>query len=222
MTKELRHELARHMDISCVQAFHTRKEIDRMIEIAKEERLACVFALPAFTEHVVNRLKNDGDIHAGGVVSFPAGGDTISSKGRQAYELREMGCQEIDMVMNLTAFLGGEHQYVVEDIRSVIENAGGIPIKVIVEAPNLTEIQLRKAVDLCILSGADFIKTSTGWYEKPTLLEHIQIMNSQAKGSIKIKAAGGIRSWDTIISMKNEGCERFGIGLKTSLSLFDE
>lgn len=222
MTKELRHELAHYMDISCVKAFHTLEEIDRMIELAKKERLACVFTLPAYTDYAVKRLKNDGDIHVGGVVSFPGGGDTISSKGRQAYELREMGCHEIDMVMNLTAFLSGEEQYVVEDVQSVIENAGGIPVKVIVEAPSLTEIQLRKAVDLCILAGADFIKTSTGWYAKPTLLEHIQIMDSQAKGRIKIKAAGGIRSWDTIISMKNAGCERFGIGLKTSLSLFNE
>lgn len=222
MTAELQRELARHMDVSCVQAFHTKQEIDRMVEFAREKHFACVFTLPAFTEYVVQALKNDTDIHVGGVVAFPGGGDTIFSKGRQAYELRETGCHEIDMVMNLTAFFSGEYNYVVEDIQTVVENAAGIPVKVIVEAPSLTEKQLRKAVDLCILADADFVKTSTGWYEKPTLLEHIQIMDSQAKGRIKIKAAGGIRSWDTIISMKNAGCERFGIGLKTSLSLFAE
>lgn len=221
MMEKLRHELARQIDISCVQAFHTKQEIDQMIELAKRERFACVFTLPSYTEYAVKELKHDRDIHVGGVVSFPGGGDTIRTKGRQAQQLREMGCQEIDMVMNLSAFLNEEYQYVVEDIQTVVEKAAEIPVKVIVEAPSLGEIQLRKAVELCILGNADFVKTSTGWYTKPTLLEHIQIMHSQAQGRVKLKAAGGIRSIDTILSMKNAGCDRFGISLKSSLSLFE-
>lgn len=220
MTDELSLELARCVDVSCVQAFHALDEIDRMIDFAKEKRFACVFTLPSYTEHVVRSLQNDPDIHVGGVVSFPGGGDTISSKARQAYELREMGCQEIDMVMNLGAFLSKDYSYVQEDIQAVVENASGIPVKVIVEAPQLTEMQLRKAVDLCILADTNFVKSSTGWYAKPTLLEHIQIMHDQAKGRIKIKAAGGIRSIETILAMKNAGCDRFGISYKSSLSLF--
>lgn len=220
MTKELRFELARCIDISCVQAFHTIEEIDKMIDFAKKEHFACVFTLPSYTEKIVRALQNEPDIHAGGVVSFPGGGDTISSKARQAYELREMGCQEIDMVMNLGAFLSKDYDYVKEDIQAVVENASGIPVKVIVEAPQLTEMQLRKAVDLCISANTNFVKTSTGWYSKPTLLKHIQVMHDQAKGRIKIKAAGGIRSIETILSMKNAGCDRFGISYKSSLSLF--
>lgn len=222
MIEELHNKLARQIDISCVQAFHTRDEIDQMITFAKEERFACVFTLPAYTEYAVKMLRNDKDIHVGGVVSFPGGGDTISIKGRQAYELREMGCDEIDMVMNISALLSGEYQYVIEDIQQVVEKSCEVPVKVIVEAPSLSEKQLRKAVDLCISSGANFVKTSTGWYSKPTLLEHIQIMHSQAQGRIKLKAAGGIRTWDTIIAMRNAGCDRFGISLKSSLSLYNK
>ena len=218
--QETLNDITRHIDISCVRAFHPMADIDRMLAFAKEKRFACVFTLPAYTEYVVNALKNDTDIHAGGVVSFPSGGDTISSKARQAYELREMGCQEIDMVMNLTAFLSQDYLHVIDEIQAVVEHAVEVPVKVIVEAPSLTEIQLRKAVDLCILGNANFVKTSTGWYDKPTLLEHIQIMNDQAKGRIKLKAAGGIRTLEDILSMKNAGCERFGMSLNSSLSLY--
>ena len=105
-------KLMRQIDISCVQAFHTMDEIDAMVELAKKYRLAAVFTLPAFSAHVAERLQDTREIHAGGVVSFPGGGDTTGQKKRQAKELWEAGCREIDMVMNLTAFRSHEFSYV--------------------------------------------------------------------------------------------------------------
>ena len=76
MTDEVeRIKLAGQIDISCVQAFHTLKEIDEMIEIAKKYGFAAVFTLPAFSAHVAERLRDCKEIHTGGVVSFPGGGD---------------------------------------------------------------------------------------------------------------------------------------------------
>lgn len=84
-------ELAKSIDISCVQAFHTRNEIDLMIDTARKYRFCCVFTLPSFSSYTVKKLQNEPDIHIGGVVSFPDGGDTIAQKGRQAKELCEIG-----------------------------------------------------------------------------------------------------------------------------------
>lgn len=214
--------LARCIDISCVRAFHTRAEIDRMIEAAKRYRFISVFTLPAFSGYVADQLIHEPDIHTGGVVSFPAGGDTISAKARQARELREMGCQELDMVMNLTSFRSGEDAYVVEDILAVRENGGGLPVKVIIESPSLTEAEIRRAVELCVKAGADYVKTSTGWYERPTTLEQVEIMASQAKGRIQIKAAGGIRRIEIIRQMQEAGCSRFGLGLRSALQIMGD
>lgn len=219
---ETREELARHIDVSCVQAFHTRDEIDWMIEAAKKYRFACVFTLPAFSSYVAERLFREPDISAGGVVSFPGGGDTILQKGMQARELREMGCGEIDMVMNLTAFKSGEYAYVSEDIMAVIDNAAGIPVKVIIETPYLTEEEIRRAVDLCAEAGAAYVKTSTGWHQEKTQLEHIRIMSSQARGRIRLKAAGGIRTVETIRGMAQAGCSRFGLGLKPAIQVMKD
>ena len=157
-------ELAKKIDISCVRAFHTRDEIDSMVEAAIRYHFAAVFTLPAFSSYVAKKLADYPDIHTGGVISFPGGGDTISQKSRQAKELREAGCKELDMVMNLTALRSHEDNYVLEDIGAVREAAGKDILKVIIEAPQLTEEEIRRAVNLCIRAGADYAKTSTGWY----------------------------------------------------------
>ncbi len=215
--------LAKKVDISCVQAFHTRDEIDTMIQAAIHYHFAAAFTLPAFSSYVAEKLAPYPDIHTGGVISFPGGGDTTAQKCRQAKELREAGCKELDMVMNLTALRSHEDQYVLKDIAAVHEAAGKDILKVIIEAPQLTEEEIRRAVNLCIQAGAVYVKTSTGWYPAhPTALSQVQIMAEEAKGLIKIKAAGGIRSLETIHAMEAAGCDRFGLGLSSALKLFKD
>ena len=193
-------ELAKKIDISCVQAFHTRDEIDSMIEAAIRYHFAAAFTLPAFSSYIA-----------------------IFQKSRQAKELREAGCKELDMVMNLTALRSHEDNYVLEDIGAVREAAGKDILKVIIEAPQLTEEEIRRAVNLCIRAGADYAKTSTGWYPAhPSALSQVQIMTDEAKARIKIKAAGGIRTLETIHAMEKAGCDRFGIGLSSALKLFTD
>lgn len=148
-------QLARKIDVSCVRALHTRTEIDQMIAAAKQYRFVSVFTLPAFSGYVAEQLKDEPDIHTGGVISFPGGGDTIAEKGRQARKLLELGCDEFDMVMNLTALRSGEDQYVLEDILTVKDSVGKLPLKVIIEAPQLEKMEIKRAVDLCVQAKAD-------------------------------------------------------------------
>ena len=126
--------LAQKIDISCVQAFHTYAEIDRMIEAAIKYHFAAVFTLPAFSSYVAKKLRPFPEIHTGGVISFPSGGDTSIQKMRQAAELLEAGCQELDMVMNLTAFKSQEYGDVVQDIIGVRRQSDSAILKVIIEA----------------------------------------------------------------------------------------
>ena len=192
-------EIAKKIDISCVQAFHTRDEIDSMVEAAIRYHFAAVFTLPAFSSYVAKKLADYPDLHTGA------------------------GCKELDMVMNLTALRSHEDNYVLEDIGAVREAAGKDILKVIIEAPQLTEEEIRRAVNLCIRAGADYAKTSTGWYPAhPSALSQVQIMTDEAKGRIKIKAAGGIRTLETIHAMEEAGCDRFGIGLSSALKLFTD
>ena len=200
-------KLMRQIDISCVQAFHTMDEIDAMVELAKKYRLAAVFTLPAFSAHVAERLQDTREIHAGGVVSFPGGGDTTGQKKRQAKELWEAGCREIDMVMNLTAFRSHEFSYVKEELLAIREQVPSAIFKVIIEAPQLTEQEICQAVDLCVEGRADYVKTSTGWYPGcPSTVEQVRIMSREAAGRIQIEAGGGKRSLEIIQKLKIVGC----------------
>ena len=202
-------KLMRQIDISCVQAFHTMDEIDAMVELAKKYTF--------FTEGC---LRKGREIHAGGVVSFPGGGDTTGQKKRQAKELWEAGCREIDMVMNLTAFRSHEFSYVKEELLAIREQVPSAIFKVIIEAPQLTEQEICQAVDLCVEGRADYVKTSTGWYPGcPSTVEQVRIMSREAAGRIQIKAAGGIRSLETIQEMQKAGCSRFGMGMRSVQNL---
>ena len=96
--------------------------------------------LPAFSSYIAKKLADYPDIHTGGVISFPGGGDTIFQKSRQAKELREAGCKELDMVMNLTALRSHEDNYVLEDIGAVREAAG----KDILKAVSYTHLDVYK------------------------------------------------------------------------------
>ena len=195
MTDEVeRIKLAGQIDISCVQAFHTLKEIDEMIEIAKKYGFAAVFTLPAFSAHVAERLRDCKEIHTGGVVSFPGGGDTIEQKKRQAKELWETGCEEVDMVMNLTALKSQEFSYIKEELTAVREAIPTAILKVIIEAPHP---------------------------EYPSTVEQVRIMSEAAKGRIRIKAAGGVRTLVTIREMQRVGCSRFGLGMKSAETLME-
>ena len=138
--------LAQKTDISCVQALHTYAEIDRMIEAAIKYHFAAVFTLPAFSSYVAKKLCLFPEIHTGGVISFPSGGDTSIQKMRQAAELLEAGCQELDMVMNLTAFKSQEYGDVVQDIIGVRRQSDSAILKVIIEAPQLSEKEIRGSV----------------------------------------------------------------------------
>ena len=156
------------------------------------------------------------------MVSFPGGGDTIEQKKRQAKELWETGCEEVDMVMNLTALKSQEFSYIKEELTAVREAIPTAILKVIIEAPHLTEAEIRQAVELCIEARADYAKTSTGWYpEYSSTVEQVRIMSEAAKGRIRIKAAGGVRTLVTIREMQRVGCSRFGLGMKSAETLME-
>lgn len=222
MIVDKRKQIASLMDISCVQAFHTRQEMDRMLAFAMKECVAAVFTLPAYSAYAVEKLKENTRVRVGGVVSFPAGGDTRKEKCRQAKELYETGCEEIDMVMNMTAFKSGEIKEVRDELRAVREAVPKAIFKIIVEAGHLSEQELRQAVELTVDAGADFVKTSTGWYpDYPTTTDQVRIMCEQAAGRIGVKAAGGIRDLETIEQMLKLGCKRFGIGMNSAINILN-
>lgn len=212
----------RMIDISAVRTDVTLDELDMVIDTAIKNNLVCAFAMPYFTNILVDRLSDYNEINVGGVVGFPSGADTTNIKVKQAKEMISVGVDELDMVMNVGAMKSGMLEAVHDDIRAVVDAADDKPVKSILEVCYLTEYEIAKASELAVKAGVTFVKTGTGWGNKPTTLETIRIIKNAIGDSAHIKAAGGIRDLQTIKAMLEEGCTRFGIGLHTVKNILKE
>jgi deoxyribose-phosphate aldolase len=212
-------DLARLTDISAVRAHHGEAEIRDMVENAKRYGFFAVHVLPCWMSFLRGLLAGSPEILAGGPVGFPGGGHRTDIKVAEARALVADGVQEMDMMLNVGKLRSGDRRYVEQEIRAIVEAAGEMPVKVIIEAPLLTEDQIKVACDLCIRGGAAFVKTSTGWLPNGSSLEMIRLITSHVGQAIKVKAAGGIRDVRTVVEMRRLGVARFGINLETAVQL---
>ena len=136
-------QLAAMLDVSAVQAQSSLEDVKETAAVAKKFNCICAFSLPSFTPVLAEELKADGrrKVLLGGVVGFPSGGDSTASKVAQAKELVALGCDEIDMVMNVGKMRSGLVKEVAADIAAVKEVMGDMPLKVILECHHLTDAQ---------------------------------------------------------------------------------
>lgn len=211
--------LPRMIDLSCVKANSSFEEMQQMVEMAKKYKFICCFSMPYYTKWLIEQMKDAPDTFVGGTVGFPHGNELTMLKVEGAKYQKSLGCKEIDMVQNITALKHGDYQEVAADIAAVKAAIGETPLKVILEVSYLTDYEICKASEIAVASGASFVKTGTGWGPKPTTVEHIKLMKSAVGDSAQIKAAGGIRTMETMLEMIDAGCTRFGIGLSSSVNI---
>ncbi len=148
------------------------------------------------------------------VVGFPHGANRSETKALEARLAIEDGAAELDMVMNIGKFLGGDEDYVQRDIEAVVAVARpqGVVVKVILESGLLTPEQVAGACRLAEAAGADFVKTSTGFAGSGATVEAIEVMLATVGRTMKVKASGGIRSWEDAVGFLKLGCARLGVG----------
>lgn len=148
------------------------------------------------------------------VLDFPYGYSGIETKRAAARDYASRGVKDIDMVMNYGAARGGAWDVVEAEVRAVVEEAHkqGVIVKVIFETSQLNLDQIRKATEVCIAAGADFVKTSTGFNGGGATVEAVQAMLETARGRIKVKPSGGIRNYETAKMYVDMGVDRLGIG----------
>ena len=215
-------ELVRMMDLSAVRAESDEAEVRAMAEWARKYQCVAVFALPALSPLLCELLAGEPAVAVGGVVGFPSGGVTTATKTREAEELLGMGCRELDMVINIGLLRSGRHDEVRADIRAVVDTAGRVPVKVILECHHLTDDQIRMACRLCEEAGAAFVKTGTGWAPTGATVHNVALMKSCVGDRLKVKAAGGVRSLETLIELHRAGATRFGIGLSSAVAILQQ
>ena len=144
------------------------------------------------------------------VVGFPLGYSTTASKLFETREALDNGASEIDMVVNLGDVKEGNFDKVTQEIRELKKACGDKILKVIIETCYLTE---EEKIELCHCvtdGGADFIKTSTGFGSAGATFDDIKLFREHIGPGVKIKAAGGIRTYEDIVTYIELGCDRLG------------
>lgn len=213
-------EAARLIDISAVRTPHSLADIQYVVDIAKQYRFINVHSLPCWTKTVSELLQDEPDIYVGAPVGFPGGAHKTSVKVLEAQELIRDGVQEMDIVMNVGKFKNKEFDYVKEELDRIISLAPEhVLTKVIIELNCLTEAEADDACRLIMETGADFIKTGTGWVPGDANLSRIERIKALTDGRIKVKAAGGIRTREEFDALCAMGVERFGINTKSALEI---
>jgi deoxyribose-phosphate aldolase len=215
-------EIAKMIDLSCVRTISNTNDIEEMVEAARKYGFGQVSVLQCFIPYTRQLLKNTTQVKVVGNVSFPSGSDSTSVKVVQAREMVAASCDEIDMVMNIGKLRSGEFEEVEKDIRNVIETVRPIPVKVIIEIMYLTPRETEQACDICLRTGAAFVKTGTGWANRGTTLDDVRLVKSFVGERIMIKASGGIRDLDMLVEMYKAGARRFGVNLKSGIKIVEE
>jgi deoxyribose-phosphate aldolase len=214
------YDAARLIDISAVRTAHTLSDIEELVKIAKEYRFINVHSLPCWTSTVRELLAGENDIYTGAPVGFPGGAHKTEIKLLEAEHLIKDGVQEMDIVMNVGRFKNMEYKLVSDEIKKILAiTPKDVRTKVIIEINALTDEEVDKACEIIPDTGAEFIKTGTGWISGPIDIARIKRIKDLTKGRIKVKASGGIRTRKEFEELVNYGVERFGINLKSALEI---
>lgn len=205
-------DIAYMMDPSVLKLDTTPEDVDHMVEIAKKYGCGTCFCWPCYYPQLSAALKGTG-VAFGTSLAFPSGQEATKTKVYLAKEWAQFEPAEHDMVMNVGLLKSGRYDECLSDIKAVREVTEGISLKVIIEAMLLTDDEIKKACELVMAGGADYVKSGTGFsVGNPTTLHHVKVMKDSVGDQIKIKVAGGVRSLDTLLKMYKIGACRFGIG----------
>ena len=201
--------LNNYIDHTLLKATASKNDITKLCTEAKEYNFYSVCVNGCNVALAKSELKGT-KIKVCSVVGFPLGAMSTQAKVDEAKTAIDSGADEIDMVINIGLLKSKDFDGVWKDIEAVKNMMPNHILKVILETCYLEELEIIKASELAIQSGADFIKTSTGFGTGGATIHGIKLMKSVAKNEIKIKASGGIKDTKTALEFINLGVDRLG------------
>ena len=201
--------IASYIDHTILAADAVKSKVEQICLEAKEHHFASVCINSCWVPMAAEILKGTG-VNVCTVVGFPLGAMSTKAKAYEAKVAVEEGATEVDMVINIGALKSGMYKEVEDDIRACKEACGDKVLKVIIETCLLTESEKVMACELSEKAGADFVKTSTGFSKAGATVEDVALMRRTVSDKVKVKAAGGIRNYETAKAMIDAGADRLG------------
>lgn len=202
-------ELNKYIDHTLLKPEATKKQITKLCQEARQYDFASVCVNTCYVP-LAKQLLAGSDVKVCCVVGFPLGAMDTVSKAFEAKTAVENGAQEVDMVINIGALKDKDYDYVTKDIAAVVEASKPAIVKVIIEACLLTDEEKVEACKCSMNAKAEFVKTSTGFSTHGATPEDVALMKKTVGDVCKVKAAGGVRSYDDAMKMIEAGADRLG------------
>ncbi|MGW6194331.1 deoxyribose-phosphate aldolase [Bacillus cereus] len=213
--------IAKLIDHTILKPNSTKEDVMKVIEEAKQYKFASVCINPTWVKLAAEELAGHG-VDVCTVIGFPLGASTTETKAFETKDAIAKGATEVDMVINVGALKDGDNEFVEKDIYEVVQAAKGKAlVKVIIETCLLTDEEKVRACELSVKSGADFVKTSTGFSTGGATAEDIALMRKTVGPNVGVKASGGVRTREDADKMVEAGASRVGASASVAIVLND-
>jgi deoxyribose-phosphate aldolase len=209
-------QLAAYIDHTVLKADATAKDIEKLCAEAREHHFYSV-CVNGSRVQLARHLLEDSDVKVACVVGFPLGAGSTDSKRFETEAAIDDGAHEIDFVLNIGKLKDQDDQYVLREMRDIVEAAEERPVKVILETCLLTNPEKLRACAMALDSGVKFVKTSTGFSTGGATAEDIMLMRQAVGPKFGVKASGGIRDAQTALKMIAAGATRLGTSASVAI-----
>lgn len=217
-----RRELASMIDSTIIRHTATKDDVIKLCWEAKQYNFRCIMVNPYYVDLARYTLEGS-EVRVGSTIGFPMGATFPRIKAEEARQVVKLGAEELDMVMNISAFKSKDYETVKNDIEAVVAIKRAHPnitVKVIIETNLLTDPEKRQACRIVKEAGADYVKTATGLFGGAATPKDIKLMRKTVGKNMGVKAAGGIRTLDDALTMIQAGANR--IGTSTAAQIIQE
>lgn len=208
--------LAPIIDHTLLKPDATDYEVLQYCDDAKRLGFCSIVVNPIHTLRVSKELAGS-TVRTATVVGFPFGATSTTIKTLEAECAVVDGAHEIDFVIDIGALKSGRFDFIRDEIRSIRRATAGTTLKVIIEACLLANVEKIAVSDICVETGVDFIKTSTGYSKGGATVEDVALLRKRVGAAIGVKASGGIRTRVAAIAMVKAGASRIGTSVGPAL-----
>lgn len=204
-------DIAKMIDHSLLNPQLTDRQLEDGCRLALEYNVASVCIMPFYLKRCAEILKGS-TVKAGTTIGFPHGGHTTAVKIAEVKQALDDGGEELDMVVNISKVISGDWDYVHSEIGAIVEitHGRGKKVKVIFENCYLDNDQKIKLCEICGRLSVDWVKTSTGYGTGGATLDDLKLMREHSPSHVQVKAAGGVRDFDTLLKVRALGVSRVG------------
>lgn len=204
-------DISKMIDHSLLNPTLAGQDLEAGILLARDFDVASVCIMPYFMRRCTDLLSGTG-VQRSTTIGFPHGGHTTKTKVAEAQRAIADGCNELDMVVNISQVKSGRWDDVRSDIKAVIDLAHDAKqkVKVIFENCYLDDAEKIRLCEICGELGADWVKTSTGYGSGGATIEDLKLMRKHSPESVQVKAAGGVRDMNKLLEVRALGVTRVG------------